>query len=89
MYGIGFDIAVPAPLLDKARAQAVADARARAETYAQAAGVTLGPIMSISESAGEAPSRPLYRAMALAAPVPVAPGEQSVTADVTVVWEIH
>jgi uncharacterized protein YggE len=89
MYGIGFDIAAPAPLLEKARGQAIADARTRAQTYAQAAGVTLGPVLSISEGNGEASPRPLYRAMALAAPVPVAPGEQSVTADVTVVWEIH
>ena len=88
MNGISFDIAVEAPLLEKARTQAIADARARAETYAQAAGVTLGPIVSIREG-GEAQPRPLYRAMALAAPAPIAPGEQGVTADVTVVWEIH
>ena len=89
MNGISFDIANPAPVLEKARIQAIADARARAQTYAQAAGVTLGPIVSISEGGNETPPRPLYRVMALAAPTPVAPGEQSVTADVTVVWEIH
>ena len=32
MNGISFSIGDPAPLLDKARADAVADARARAET---------------------------------------------------------
>lgn len=89
MNGISFDIANPSPVLEKARIQAIADARARAQTYAQAAGVTLGPIVSISEGGNEAPPRPLYRVMALAAPTPVAPGEQSVAADVTVVWEIH
>jgi hypothetical protein len=89
MNGISFDIAKPAPVLEKVRIQAVADARARAQTYAQAAGVTLGPIISISEGGGEAPPRPMFRMMAMAAPTPVAPGEQSVTADVTVVWEIH
>ena len=89
MNGISFDIGTPAPLLEKARAQAIGDARARAVTYAQAAGVALGPIISISEGGGEVQPRPLYRAMALAAPVPVAPGEQSMTADVTVAWEIH
>lgn len=88
MNGISFDLSEPAPLLEKARTQAVADARTRAETYAKAAGVTLGPIVSISES-DEAQPRPMFRAMALAAPVPIAPGEQGVTADVTVVWEIH
>ena len=89
MNGIGFEIANPAPVLEKARIQAVADARARAATYAQAAGVTLGPIVSISEGGGETAPRPMFRMMAMAAPTPIAPGEQSVTADVTVVWEIH
>ncbi len=89
MNGIGFAIANPAPVLEKARSQAIADARARAQTYAQAAGVTLGPIVSISEGGGETAPRPMFRMMAMAAPTPIAPGEQSVTADVTVVWEIH
>ena len=88
MNGISFDIREPAPLLEKARIQAIADARARAETYAKAAGISLGPILSISEGGGEI--RPLRSPMAFAAKqVPVAPGEQGVTADVSVVWEIH
>jgi uncharacterized protein len=90
MNGISFSIQNPAPVLEKARVQAIADARARAETYARAAGVSLGPILSISEGGGDVP-RPMYRVMAMAADrsVPVAAGEQSVTADVSVVWEIH
>ncbi len=90
MNGISFDIAQPAPLLEKARTDAVADARARAETYARAAGVSLGPILSISEGGGEV--RPLRMAVpmfAMAKAVPVAAGQQSVGADVAVVWEIH
>lgn len=89
MNGVSFDIANPAPVLERARTQAIADARARALTYAQAAGVTLGPIISISEGASEATPRPMFRVMAVNASTPIAPGEQSVTADVTVVWEIH
>jgi uncharacterized protein YggE len=91
MNGIDYAIDDPAPLLDKARGQAIADARTRAQTYARAAGVTLGPIVSICEGCNGGP-RPLYRMMAMAAapsPVPVAAGEETVTADVTVVWEIH
>ena len=87
--GISFSIQNDGPLLEKARAQAVADARARAETYAKAAGVSLGPILSISEGGGESPPRPMYRMAAMAAETRIAPGEQSVTADVSVVWEIH
>lgn len=90
MNGINFSIREPAPLLEKARATAVADARARAETYAKAAGVTLGPVQSIHESGAE-PPRPMYRVMAMSAErsVPVAAGEESVTADVSIVWEIR
>ena len=51
--------------------------------------MTLGPIVSITEGGSEAAPRPMFRVMAMAAPTPVAPGEQSITADVTVVWEIH
>ena len=82
-------------LMQKARAAAVADAIARAETIAKAAGVTLGPITSISESGGnfDAP-RPLYRAlgaMAMAAsnPAPVATGQESLSDSVSITWEIR
>ena len=63
----------------------------RAETYAKAAGVSLGPILSISEGGARRRPGPMYRmAAAMAAPpAPVAAGEQSVSADVTMVWEIH
>jgi uncharacterized protein YggE len=90
MNGIDFAIQEPAPLLARARADAIADARLRAETYAKAAGVTLGPILSITEGGGEGP-RPMYRMAMMAAPspVPVAAGEETVSADVSVVWEIH
>ncbi len=92
MNGIGFSIKDPSPMLKAAREQAVADARARAETYARAASVTLGPVLAISEGGGDAP-RPMYRmaeqVMVTGSRVPVAAGEQSVTADVSIVWEIH
>ena len=88
--GVSFSIQNDAPLLEKARTLAVADARARAETYAKAAGVSLGPIISISEGGSEAPPRPMYRmAVMQGAPTPIAAGEQSVSAEVSVVWEIH
>ena len=90
MNGINFSIRDTAALLQKAREAAIADARERAETYARAAGVTLGPIQSIGESGSSAPA-PMFKAvrMMAAAPVPVAAGEESVTANVSVVWEIH
>lgn len=89
--GVDFTIKDPAPLLTEARGDAVADARAKAETYAKAAGVSLGPILSITENQNSGP-RPVYAAMAMVrAPkaVPVAAGEESVNAEVAIVWEIH
>ncbi|MGC9955137.1 MAG: SIMPL domain-containing protein [Rhizomicrobium sp.] len=88
---IGFSIRDTKALLAQARVAAVKDAIDRAETYAKAAGVTLGPILSIQEGGSE-PPRPLYRAMAMmapGAPPPVAGGEESVSANVTITWEIQ
>ncbi len=69
MNGISFSIRDSAPILAQARALAVADARTRAETYAKAAGVGLGPIVSIGEAGSEAP-RPMYRMAAAFAASP-------------------
>ncbi len=91
MNGIDFAIKDSAPLLAEARADAVSDARAKAEIYAKAAGVSLGPILSIGENAGQGP-RPVYMALPMARAakaVPVAAGEESITAEVSIVWEIH
>ncbi len=87
---ISFSLRDPQALLASAREQAVADAIARAQTYAKAAGVTLGPILSLQDGAMETP-RPVYFAAKLAAappPTPTAAGEQSVTASVSIVFEI-
>jgi uncharacterized protein len=89
--GPNFSIADPKPLLAKAREDAVKDAMDRAQAYARAAGVTLGPIASISEGGDSAPM-PMGRAMSMmksAAPTPIAAGEESVTANVSITWEIH
>jgi uncharacterized protein YggE len=89
---ISFTIKDPKPLMAQARAAAVADAIARAQTLAKAAGVTLGPITSISESGGYQPPRPMYRMAAMAdnaAPPPIAGGEERVTASVSITWEIR
>ena len=92
--GPNFTIADPKPLLAKAREDAVKDATARAQTLAAAAGVTLGPILSIGEGGAEySPPRPMYRTamagLAAAPPPPVAGGEESVSANVLITWEIH
>jgi hypothetical protein len=89
---VGFSIRDPAALLATARAAAIADALKRAQTYTHAAGVGLGSVVSIQEGTIE-PPRPMYRmqavAMAPADVTPTAAGEQSVTANVTMVFELR
>jgi uncharacterized protein len=89
--GISFSIHDVKPLIAEARADAVKNAIEKASLYTKAAGVGLGQILSIHE-AGAEPPRPMFRAMdkAMASmAVPVAAGEQSVSADVTITWIIN
>ncbi len=88
LNGVSFGLADPDPVMNDARKLAVADARARAELLTAAAGVTLGKIVSITESAGAVDPQPMFRQAADSAAVPVSTGEVGVTAMVTIIWEI-
>ncbi len=88
--GLSFALQDPKPALDEARRRAVADARAKAELYALAAGVDLGAILSLSEANAHR-REPMYMeaaAMRSDAGVPVSAGEVSTEAQVTIVFEI-
>lgn len=88
--GPTFGIADPAPLLDAARENAVRDAIAKAERYAAAAGVELGEILSIDEGGASGPVFPRQmRADAMAASTPIAPGETTIAASVTITLAIR
>lgn len=86
MSGIEFVISEQSKLLDRARDDAIADARRKAELYAQAAGSKLGPVVSITEEGSAAQPRPIQAMRAGA--VPLAPGEQTLRATVTVSYEL-
>lgn len=90
MNGIEFGFADDSALRDEARRRAVAEARRKAELYAAAAGVRLGPILSIEEAGGDFTPRPMMRAAAAmeASAPPVEAGESEITASVRIVWEI-
>jgi uncharacterized protein len=91
--GISFGIDEPKKVLDEARKKAVADARAKAELYAEAAGVSLGRVVQISESSAITPPVPMYRMAvqteAADASVPIAAGQQTVSANVSITYEIQ
>lgn len=86
MSGLEFVVSEQSKLLDQARDDAIADARRKAERYAKAAAVKLGAVASISEEGSSTPPR-LIQAMRAGA-APVAPGEQTLRAVVTVSYEI-
>lgn len=90
LNGITFGMQNPEPLLDEARKQAVSDARDKAGLYATAAGVTIGPVVSISEQSGYMPPVPMAMdaGFAKAESVPVMGGEVALTANVTIVYEL-
>jgi uncharacterized protein YggE len=85
MSGIEFVVSEQSKLLDQARDEAIADARRKADLYAEAAGAKLGPVVAIVEE-GAAPPRPI--AALRASGVPVAPGERELRAVVTVSFEL-
>jgi uncharacterized protein YggE len=88
--GLAFSLSDPQAARDAALAAAVAEARRKATLIAEAAGVRLGPVLSISEQVAYAGPQPMPRlAMAEAAPaVPVAAGEVGYAATVTIVYGI-
>jgi uncharacterized protein YggE len=86
MSGIEFVVSEQSKLLDQARDDAIADARRKAELYAKAAGAKLGRVVSITEEGTSPPPRPMQAMRAGA--VPVAPGEQTLRAAVTVSYEL-
>lgn len=95
IYGVSFSVADKTGLENEARELAMNDARARAEALAQAAGVQLDTVLSISENF--APVQPLYyegRDMAAgmggaAAAVPVQTGQIAVDLLVSVTYTIR
>ncbi|MEW6716040.1 MAG: SIMPL domain-containing protein [Chloroflexota bacterium] len=91
IYGIQFDLTDKSAALAEARSLAVQDAQTEAEQLAEAAGITLGLVQSISTYAGEE-AVPLYRGMVMVeapAEVPISAGEMTISVQVDVVYEIH
>jgi uncharacterized protein YggE len=84
--GISFGIENPATLRAEARAQAFADAQARAEDLAKLGGVQLGEILSISESTG---GGPVPVANALSSAAPIQPGQTEVHTQIQVIYAIQ
>jgi hypothetical protein len=93
IYGIQFDVEDRDSALTEARQLAVENAQAQAQELAQAAGVTLGELQSISSYTSM--PVPVFEgkgggaADVAASTVPISPGQLSITADVSVVYAIE
>jgi len=88
-HGLSFGLQDMEPAQNEARVAAIKDAMAKAQLYATAAGVELGDVVSISDGAVRSVGPVMMEAdMMRSMAVPVAKGELSVTADVTVVFGI-
>lgn len=92
--GVSFTHADPDAQLDLARRDAIAEARRRAELYANALGMRVNRIVSVSEGGGYAPPIPvayerLQAADAAAPPPPIAPGEIETRVSVNVTFELR
>jgi uncharacterized protein YggE len=90
IWGISFSVDDPSEAQAAARADAVEDARARAEALAELNGVKVGPVMSISETIGST-AIPMAVAMERAASGggPVSPGELEISYQLQVVYFIE
>ncbi len=91
LNGLTFGVSQQDSMMDTARKLAVADAMRRAHLLTDAAGVGLGSLISITEDGGYNAPAPMFRMQAEAvgsAPVPVAGGEVSVAANVTMVFAL-
>lgn len=89
---VTFRVANPKPAQRQARELAVADARARAETLAAAAGVQIGAVVSISEGGAATPFAPYAAVRSMAAQdesTPVEAGTNEISVAVTVTFTIR
>lgn len=90
VQGVSFSIEEPGVLQSEARAQAMADAKAKAEELASLAGVGLGKPVAISESSsgGQPPVFFDLRAAEADVDTPISPGQLEITVTVQVTYAI-
>ena len=88
--GPSFQMDDPEPALDEARVSAIGTARKRADLYARALGLKVVRVLSVSESGGWSPPRPvaMYARADMAAAPPVAVGQVEANITVSVQFEL-
>lgn len=87
--GVDFSVTDTSKALDRIRKDAVADAKRKAEIYAEAAGLRLGRAVNIQEEGAPSPysaRSPMLKAAA--GSVPISPGEENLRINVTISYEL-
>ncbi len=88
--GLGLRISDPDSLLAKSRAEAVKEATAKAQEYADATGQSLGPVLSLREvHVSAAPPMPIAferQALDVAKTLPIRAGKDKLGVTVRIVW---
>ncbi len=97
VYGANFTVEKPEDLQQQARKLAIADAKQKAQELAKEAGLSLGKVVSISESGGGYPGPLPYAVMdsvggmansAKSVAPDIQPGSQEITQTMTVTYEV-
>ncbi|MGN6795851.1 MAG: SIMPL domain-containing protein [Streptosporangiaceae bacterium] len=88
--GVSLNLADTSRLLARARAAAVRDAHAKASQFASGLGQSLGPVLSVSDQSQVFPYPEFSAAGSAkaASSVPVSPGSQQVSVQITVIYGI-
>jgi hypothetical protein len=86
IQGLRFALSDPNPFVDKARAAAISDARYKAGQLAALTNVTLGKVLTLTESSAIPGPFSAMLTRAEAAAVPIEPGTQTVEVSVQVTW---
>jgi len=88
---VSFGVSEPEKLKDEARKQAMREAIANAKLYTEAAGVELGPVLTIAEEDGGYSPRYAAEAapMAMGKAAPIEAGTTTVQVRLRVTWELR
>ncbi len=91
IQGIDFTVSDPQAMLSQAREAAWRDAQQKAEELATLAGVTLGPVLTMSEFS-QTPLPAIQDNLSMSASansVPIQPGTQQIQINLQVVWSLE
>lgn len=89
--GVSFEVSAAETLKDEARKQAMANALRRARLFAEAAGASVGEVLTIAEDVFAPPPRPYAsgRVAMSADAVPIERGSQALEVRVQVTWALR